>query len=575
MYMHNTQYLQLVRTHLKPILIVVTLIVVTVLYGCVYYRNIHTNLSQDPTPDEFWLHFPGAESTSSGIHFKPLGRVIIHQDGSAGQPHPPVNLAGSHVEVTGDFRVTATLVDIDKQASLRLYAGVPIVYDQWRYETPSVSIDVEQNLITMRVWDGSSSHSIDMRTYPVSLGSQTTISIEHIHDHINIVLNNRLLGSIPDHDIFESGNIWFGADSPELSTGWTLIAFNVRPVGNGSVEIIPAPSLVIDHDEESSLRNLADIHPRKLKIGAAIAVGPLVTHESYRIVALGQFSMMTPENSMKPQFIHPQPDVYVFEEADQLVLAAEKNVMMVHGHTLLYDKSTPQWMIDTPESQRKEVMLDHIEHIVEHYKGKVSGWDVVNEPLSKKHALYADGGTGLEPNIWFEAMGEEYIDLAFAAAHQADPSAQLYLNDFGLERDGERWDALLRLVKRLIHRGVPIHGVGFQSHIYSDGDYIDANELTKHMEILATLGLSTRISEIDVTGDDPDEQINQYVIALDVCLQASNCTSYTTWGITDLYGSTTRSDRYPLVYGTSLLWDTDMKTKPAYGALQNRLQVVD
>ena len=92
------------------------------------------------------------------------------------------------------------------------------------------------------------------------------------------------------------------------------------------------------------------------------------------------------------------------------------------------------------------------------------------------------------------------------------------------------------------------------------------------MEILNNLGLLTRISEIDVTGDDPKEQINQYVSALDVCLREINCLSYTTWGITDRYGSNTRSDRYPLVYGTSLLWDIKMQSKPAYTALQERLR---
>ena len=115
---------------------------------------------------------------------------------------------------------------------------------------------------------------------------------------------------------------------------------------------------------------------------------------------------------------------------------------------------------------------------------------------------------------------------------------------------------------------MPINGVGFEAHVYGDGDYINSDQLKKHMEILASLGLSTRVSEIDVTGDDPKEQINQYETALDICLLAPNCTSYTTWGITDLYGSNTLSDRYPLVYGTSLLWDKDMKAKPALAALQ-------
>lgn len=162
--------------------------------------------------------------------------------------------------------------------------------------------------------------------------------------------------------------------------------------------------------------------------------------------------------------------------------------------------------------------------------------------------------------------------MAFATAHKADPFAKLYLNEYGIENDGQRWDAFLGLIKRLKERGVPIDGVGFEAHVYGDGDYINFSQLQKHMEILARLGLLVRISEIDVTGDDPVEQINQYVSVLDVCLREKNCTSYTTWGVTDLYGSTTRSDRYPLVFGTSLLWDKDMKAKPAMDALQKKLK---
>jgi endo-1,4-beta-xylanase len=309
-----------------------------------------------------------------------------------------------------------------------------------------------------------------------------------------------------------------------------------------------------------------------MKMGTAVNLTPLFADEQYRNLALDQFSIWTPENSMKPQFIHPESNVYDFSDADQLVDAALKNNIAVHGHALVYDKSSPDWMTKSPVADRQQIMTDHINTVVSHFKGKVAEWDVVNEPFSEKHALYGFGKSGLEPNIWFQALGEKYIDIAFETAHKADPSAKLYLNDYGLENDGQRWDMMLGLVKRLRQRGVPIDGVGFESHVYTDGDYINAAQLKNHMTILARLGLSVRVSEIDVTGDDAKQQISQYVIALDVCLRSPNCTSYTTWGITDKYGSTTRSDRYPLVYGTSLLWDKDMKVKPAYGALQTRLQ---
>jgi len=569
--MQNASHFKLAKLILKTLLLVLTLGVILAIYGVMQYDNRNIDFIMQ---DKDWQYFPGATITEKGIHFLPLNRMIVHQDGSLGQPNPPLNINGQHLNVKGDFKVTVIALEINQQVSFKLYASPPIVYDQWRYESPSIEIvvDTEKNLTIVRIWDGSSSHSMDTRTYETPSKFETIISLEHRQDQIIIVVNNQTLGNMPDHHIFDSGNIWFGADGKAESNGWTLENLYAEALGTGRIEIMPPPSLIIDQSDQNSLRNLADTHQRKLKIGAAISVGPLLTDERYKTLAIGQFNMLTPENSMKPQFIHPQPDIYTFEQADQLVDIALKNNMTVHGHALVYDKSSPEWITKSPINKRQEIMLSHIKNVVSHFKGRVAEWDVVNEPFSKKHDLYKNGKTGLEPNIWFEVMGEQYIDLAFIMAHESDPSAKLYLNDYGVENNGQHWDALLALVKRLKQRGVPIDGVGFEAHIYTDGDYINAEELKKHMEILAKLGLLTRISEIDVNGDDPKEQTNQYVTALDVCLRAPNCTSYTTWGITDKYGSTTRSDRYPLVYGTSLLWDKDMKAKPAYNALQKRLQ---
>lgn len=519
--------------------------------------------------DQGWSHLAGATTTDEGIFVQPLNRVIVHQDGSHGQPNPPVSLRGPHLLVSGDLRITASFLG---QGSLRLYSSPPIVYDQWRYESESVDVNVSKDAITVRVWDGSSSSSMDMRTYDVSLSERTTMILEHSKDQIRFIANTHELGAMPDHGLFDNGTIWFGVDAEPESNGWTLTDLNAESLNNGSVKVMSEKPLVIERNNPNSLRNLAEKLPRKLIIGAAISVSTLLTDDEYKTLALTEFSMITPENSMKPQFIHPRRDTYSFEESDSLVDIALQNNMLVHGHTLVYAKSSPTWMSETPEHDREGVMLDHIEQVVSHFRGRVAEWDVVNEPLSEKHSDYENDNRGLDSTIWFEAMGERYIDLAFQAAHKADPSAKLYLNDYGLERDGERWDALLELVQRLKARGVPIDGVGFESHVYKEGDEVDASSLRAHMRSLARLGMEARISEIDVTGDDPKTQTDQYVTALDVCLREPNCTSYTTWGITDKYGSTTRSDRYPLVYGNSLLWDTDMKPKPAYTALQKRLR---
>jgi endo-1,4-beta-xylanase len=217
-------------------------------------------------------------------------------------------------------------------------------------------------------------------------------------------------------------------------------------------------------------------------------------------------------------------------------------------------------------------MTQHVAAIVGHFKGRIASWDVVNEPLSEKDEDYTNGNLGLRQSFWEKAMGESYIDKAFIVARASDPAAKLYLNDYGIEHSGERWDALVGLLQRLKNRGVPIDGVGFESHVYQTTDRIDPEILRSHIQELAALGLSVRISEIDVTGTDPQFQSDQYSSVLSVCIKEPNCTSYTTWGISDLYGSTTISDRYPLLLGTSLLWDKDMKPKSAYAVLQNVLK---
>ncbi len=518
-----------------------------------------------------WQPFTETSTTTRGLLVQSLGRIIVHQDGSAGQSNPLVYLAGPHLSVSGDFVLTARMEKIDTRGRLQLYGKPPIVYDQWRYETGSIAIDVATSSIVVRVWDGSSSSPLDMRSYPFTVTGATDISLEHRADTFVVSADTHELGSIPDHHIFDTKEVWFGADAAQ-GDDWVLSGLTAHALRGGHVSVVPPPSLEIARGDSNTLRALTSAHPRKLHIGAAVAYGALVTNDTYRNLALGEFSMITPENGMKPQFIHPQENTYVFTEMDALVDIARKNDIQVHGHTLVYAKSSPEWMTKAPKERRQKIMTDHITTVAGHFKGVVAEWDVVNEPLSNKRAPYRDGRRGLESTIWYEAMGEQYIDKAFRAAREADSSAILYLNDYGLERDGERWDALLGLVKRLKSRGVPIDGIGFESHVYGDGDYNDAATLRAHMRVLAALGLKVRISEIDVTGDDAKAQTDQYVLALDACLRAPNCTSYTTWGITDAYGSTTRSDRYPLVYGTSLLWDKDMKRKPAYAALQDRLK---
>jgi endo-1,4-beta-xylanase len=519
-----------------------------------------------------WSYFTGGEITDSGVRIFPTKRVINHTDTSTAQPNPPINTHGSYLKTSGDFQIDFAISGVDNEASVQFYGQVPVIYDEWRQERSSIRFETKNDELKVRIWDGSAANSIDERTYYIDLENEAEFGLVHRDENIVIKANGRSLGTIPDHGIFADGNVWFGADAKVETGEWKLASLTARGNGKDNVEIVEANSINKSVSKPDSLRELSSTSSRKIPIGAAVSIIPLLTDKQYSEIVLREFSMITPENSFKPQFIQPLKDVYTFNETDTFVEAAENNNILVHGHALVMGKATPEWMQKTPENERKKVMTDHINTTVSRYKGKVAQWDVVNEPMSEDAIDYKEGRPGLRKHMWIDAMGEEYIDIAYKAARQADPQAKLFLNDFGLEKDGERWNAFLNLVKRLQSRGVPIDGVGFESHVYhTPADDIDPVVLKQHIQTLAALGLESRISEIDVLGDDPFYQAKQYSDVLAVCLSEPTCTSYGVWGITDLYGSTTLSDRYPIMLGDSLLWDENYKAKPAYKSIQDTL----
>ncbi len=518
-----------------------------------------------------WSHLAGAKVTDQGVQVTPLNRAIIHQDGSKAQLNPPVNIRGPHLEVNGDFEISAQLKDAEDGASIQLYGEVPIIYDEWRQERPSMRIDASAGSVEVRVWDGTSSTPIDVDTYAVKLEDTTELILTHKEGNLMVTANGRILGDIPDHDVFKSGVIWFGMDGSDKGDGWTLESLKARAIDKGSLAVIAASPLYVDSPSDS-LKNMAARLQRPIKMGAAVSNEPLFTDQRYKQIAMSQFNSLTPENSMKAQFIHPAKDKYTYTEADNIVDIARANNAVVHGHSLVFAKANPSWITDTSKEALPAVMTDHITNVVGHFKGKVDSWDVVNEPLSEKDEEYANENLGLRNHFWYKAMGEQYIDQAFNAARAADPDAKLYMNDYGIEHDDKRWDAFIALVQRLKSRGVPIDGVGFESHVYNkDSDEIDLAVMKSHMQAITDLGLIVRVSEIDVTGTDVEFQNRQYTGVLSLCISMPGCVSYTTWGISDLYGSTTVAERYPLLLGTSLLWDKDMKPKPAFTQLQNIL----
>jgi endo-1,4-beta-xylanase len=316
-----------------------------------------------------------------------------------------------------------------------------------------------------------------------------------------------------------------------------------------------------------SLRALADA--RSIYIGAA-ANNNLSSEADYAAVLAGQFNLLTPENVMKFEVIHPEPDSYNFAPADELVNFAQANNMAVRGHTLVWHQQMPRWLKygDLTPEQVEAVLRQHIATVVGRYRGQIAVWDVVNEAI-------ADGRTGkLRPGFWTDELGEGYIDLAFTLAHEADPEALLFYNDYLADGLNEKSDGVYNLVKGMVKRGIPIDGVGMQFH-YELGKLPPLDEVAANMQRLGELGLQVHITELDIRIADPatpaqlEQQAQEYAALLQVCLEAENCTAFITWGFTDKYSWIPSFNEG---YGTALLFDAAYQPKPAFFALQETLK---
>ncbi|MEX0719099.1 MAG: endo-1,4-beta-xylanase [Balneolaceae bacterium] len=210
-------------------------------------------------------------------------------------------------------------------------------------------------------------------------------------------------------------------------------------------------------------------------------------------LARTHFNSVTPENVMKWEEIHPKPDVYDFEAADRFVDFAEAHEMFIVAHTLVWHNQTPDWVFededgnDLSREALLERMRDHIHTIVGRYKGRIHAWDVVNEALNE------DGS--MRESRWQQIIGDDYIQKAFEFAHEADPDAGLYYNDYAMESPSKRAGAI-RLVEELLDKGVPVSGIGSQSHFGLHSPEIE--QVEKSINDLASLGIDVMITELDI-----------------------------------------------------------------------------
>lgn len=291
----------------------------------------------------------------------------------------------------------------------------------------------------------------------------------------------------------------------------------------------------------------------RFKIGAA--VNPAVIRSEGELITK-HFNSITAENQMKFGTLHPQEDRYDFAEADEIADFARSNRMALRGHTLVWHNQTSEWVFTDPATggpASRELLLkrlkSHIDTVVGRYKGLAYAWDVVNEAIEDKTDKV------LRETKWLELLGEDYLHQAFRMAHEADPEALLFYNDYN-ETNPVKRQKIYKLVQSLLEQGAPVHGIGMQAHwnIYSPS----LDEIRDAIELYSSLGVQLHITELDIsvfahddkrtdltapTAEMLELQAKRYEEIFRLFREYSSITSVTFWGVSDSY---TWLDHFPV-----------------------------
>ena len=230
------------------------------------------------------------------------------------------------------------------------------------------------------------------------------------------------------------------------------------------------------------------------RIGAAINQAQFEERDARGVpIIASQFNSISPENVLKWEIVHPRVDGYNFDPADRYVAFGEKHKMFIVGHCLVWHSQTPRWVFQDAEGKplTREALLDrmhdHIQTVVGRYKGRIGGWDVVNEALN-------DDGT-MRQSPWYRIIGDDFLVKAFQFAHEADPQAELYYNDYSLENEPKRKGAV-ELIRKLKAAGAPVTAIGLQGHDKMDWPSVEQQAAT--IEAFAALGIKVNVTELDV-----------------------------------------------------------------------------
>lgn len=349
-------------------------------------------------------------------------------------------------------------------------------------------------------------------------------------------------------------------------------------------------------------------------LGGGLGGQPLYRNDKGELEILTrEFNCVTPENCMKMEFIQPREGTFSFAAADALLELAESNGMAVVGHTLIWHSQAPDWIFKDKSGNTvtRDVLIErmrtHIHTVVGRYKGRIAYWDVVNEAIQTKmvpdntRKRNPDGSypkkevAFYRPSPWYEIIGEEYVELAFKFAHEADPEAKLLYNDYSMFHEAKARFAA-KMVEDMTAKGIPVHGIGMQGHWHLQ--YPSVEQVQQTIDIVSAAGVKISITELDVgvlpmadgfQGADVNrkadlrkelnpytrkvpqrvlkKQAQKYKSIFEVLLKnRDHIDRVTLWGVVDKHSW---KNNWPIKGRTAhpLLFDRNYEPKPAYWAI--------